>query len=125
MAATNLDKVPVACPHCGHRQPESRSAFSTICRKCGGLVRVQEVLTPPQKTPKRALEQRRVICFECGTGLDVPASAESTMCKRCGRYVDMHDYRIANAVAKNFKTKGAVAIEPKGYVFNTEIIAGD
>jgi cytoskeletal protein CcmA (bactofilin family) len=125
MAATNLDKVPVACPHCGHQQPESRSAFSTICRKCGRHFRVQEVLNPSQKAPKRALERRRVICFECGAELDVPASAESTMCKRCSCYVDLHNYRITNAVAKNFKTKGALVIEPKGRVFNTETIAGD
>jgi cytoskeletal protein CcmA (bactofilin family)/DNA-directed RNA polymerase subunit RPC12/RpoP len=125
MAATNLDKVPVACPHCGHRQPESRSAFSTICRKCGRHIRVQEVLHPVQKVPERALERRRVICFECGAELDVPASAESTMCKRCSRYVDLHNYRITHAVAKNFKTKGAFVIEPKGCVFNTETIAGD
>jgi cytoskeletal protein CcmA (bactofilin family)/DNA-directed RNA polymerase subunit RPC12/RpoP len=125
MAATNLDKVPVACPHCGHQQPEARSAFSTICRKCGRHFRVQEVLNPSQKAPKRALERRRVICFECGAELDVPASAESTMCKRCSCYVDLHNYRITNAVAKNFKTKGAFVIEPKGCVFNTETIAGD
>jgi cytoskeletal protein CcmA (bactofilin family)/DNA-directed RNA polymerase subunit RPC12/RpoP len=125
MAATNLDKVPVACPHCGHQQLESRSAFSTICRKCGRHLRVQEVLHPSPKAPQRALEQTRVICFECGTQLDVPPSAKSTMCKRCGRYVDLHSYRITNAVAKNFKTKGALVIEPKGCIFNTETIAGD
>jgi cytoskeletal protein CcmA (bactofilin family)/DNA-directed RNA polymerase subunit RPC12/RpoP len=125
MAATNLDKVPVACPHCGHQQPESRSAFSTICRKCGRPIRVQEVLHPSPKAPERALERRRVICFECGAELDIPASAESTMCKRCSRYVDLHTYRITNAVAKNFKTKGALVIEPKGCIFNTETIAGD
>lgn len=78
-----------------------------------------------QKVPERALERRRVICFECGAELDVPASAESTMCKRCSRYVDLHNYRITHAVAKNFKTKGAFVIEPKGCVFNTETIAGD
>jgi cytoskeletal protein CcmA (bactofilin family)/DNA-directed RNA polymerase subunit RPC12/RpoP len=125
MAATNLDKVPVACPHCGHQQPESRAAFSTNCKKCGQHFHVQEVLKPSPKAPKRALEHRRVICFECGAELDVPASAESTMCKRCGRYVDLHNYRITNAVAKNFKTKGAFVIEQKGCVFNTETIAGD
>ena len=44
------------------------------------------------------------------------------MCKRCSCYIDLHDYHIANAVSKNFKTKGAFVIEPKGYVFNTEAI---
>jgi cytoskeletal protein CcmA (bactofilin family)/DNA-directed RNA polymerase subunit RPC12/RpoP len=125
MAAPKLDQVPVACPHCGHRQRESPSAFSTICRKCGRHFRVQEVLNPSPKTPERALATRRIACFECGAELDVPASAESTMCKRCSRYVDLHDYHITSAIAKNFKTKGAFIIEPKGCVFNTEIIAGD
>ena len=47
------------------------------------------------------------------------------MCKRCSQYVDLHDYRITTAVAKNFKTKGAFMVELKGYVFNTESIVGD
>ena len=47
------------------------------------------------------------------------------MCKRCSRYLDLHDYRINNAVAKNFKTKGRFIVEPKGYVFNTETVAGE
>lgn len=115
----------MACPHCGHQQPEPRAAFSTNCKKCGQHFHVQEALNPPRKTPESALKRRRVICFECGAELDVPASAESTMCKRCSRYVDLHNYRITNAVAKHFKTKGAFVIEPKGCVFNSETIAGD
>jgi cytoskeletal protein CcmA (bactofilin family)/DNA-directed RNA polymerase subunit RPC12/RpoP len=125
MAAISLDKVPVACPHCGHRQPEAPTAFSTNCRKCGGHFRVQEALNPLAKPQERGLAQRRVQCFECRTELDVPASAESTMCKRCGRYVDMHSYRITNAIAKNFRTKGGLLIEPKGAVYNSETIAAD
>src|SRR6267154_5230273 len=125
MPATKQDKVLVACPHCGHQQPEARAAYSTNCKKCGQHFHVQEALNPSRKTPGRALDLRRIVCFECGAELDVPASAESTMCKRCSRYLDLHDYRIANAVAKNFKTKGAFTVEPKGYVFNTETIAGE
>lgn len=125
MPATKQDNVLVACPHCGHQQPEPRSAFSTNCKKCGQHFRVQEALNPAQKAPARALNLRRITCFECRAELDVPASAESTMCKRCSRYVDLHDYHIANAVAKNFKTKGRFVVEPKGYVFNTETIGGE
>src|SRR5271163_2406241 len=125
MPATKQDKVLVACPHCGHQQPEPRAAFSTNCKKCGQHFHVQEALNPARKTPERALDLRRINCFECGAELDIPASAESTMCKRCSRYVDLQNYRITNAVAKNFKTKGAFIIEPKGCVFNTETIAGD
>lgn len=47
------------------------------------------------------------------------------MCKRCGRHIDLRDYRISNAVSKNFKTKGTFVVEPKGYVFNTEAIVGN
>ncbi len=115
----------MACPHCGHQQPEWRSGFSTICRKCGRHYRVQEALNPAPKTPDRAPPLRRVICFDCGAELDVPASAESTMCKKCSRYVDLHDYRINTAVSKNFRTRGRFVVEPKGYVFNTETIADD
>jgi cytoskeletal protein CcmA (bactofilin family)/DNA-directed RNA polymerase subunit RPC12/RpoP len=125
MPATKQDNVLVACPHCGHQQPEPRAAFSTNCKKCARHFHVQEALNPVRKIPARALDLRRIICFECGAELDIPASAESTMCKRCSRYLDLHDYRISNAVAKNFKTKGRFIVEPKGYVFNTETVAGE
>jgi len=115
----------MACPHCGHQQPEARSAFSTICRHCGQHLRVQEVLKPAPKAPDRAFQQKHVTCFECGAGLNVPVSAESTMCKWCSQYVDLHDYRITSAVAKNFKTKGRLVIELKGNVFNSETTASE
>ncbi|MGA2243756.1 MAG: polymer-forming cytoskeletal protein [Verrucomicrobiota bacterium] len=123
MPVEKQDQVLVACPHCGHQQPEWRAAFSTICRRCGRHYRVQEALNPAPKAPDRAPPQRQVACFDCGAVLEAPASAESTMCKRCGRYLDMHDYRIANAVSKNFRTRGRFVVEPKGYVFNTDTVA--
>ncbi|MEK7707600.1 MAG: polymer-forming cytoskeletal protein [Verrucomicrobiota bacterium] len=125
MPASAPDKVLVACPHCGHHQAEPRTAFSTVCKKCRRHFHVQEVLNPAPKAVERAPERRRVSCFDCGAELEVVVSAESTMCKRCGRYVDLKDYHIANAVSKNFKTKGAFVVEPKGYVFNTEAVVGD
>jgi len=125
MPAKKQDKVLVTCPHCGHRQPEARTAFSTVCKECGEYLRVQEILRPPRKAAEPAHVNKRITCFECGAELEVAASAESTMCKRCSRYVDLKDYRIVSAVSKNFKTKGALVIEPKGYVFNTEAIVGD
>jgi cytoskeletal protein CcmA (bactofilin family)/DNA-directed RNA polymerase subunit RPC12/RpoP len=125
MPAQKQDQVLVACPHCGHRQAEPRSAYSSVCKKCGQHLRVQDILNPAPPAPRRAPKQRRVTCFECGAELEVPASAESTMCKQCSRYVDLHDYRITSAIAKNFKTKGVFVIEPKGSVFNTDSIVGD
>ena len=125
MPVKKQDRVLVACPHCGHQQPESPSAFSTICKSCGHHLRVQDILKPAPKAAGHTPQHKRVICFECGAELDVPVSAESTMCKRCSRYVDLHDYRIASAVAKNFKTKGTLVVELKGYVFNSDTIAGD
>jgi cytoskeletal protein CcmA (bactofilin family)/predicted RNA-binding Zn-ribbon protein involved in translation (DUF1610 family) len=123
MPVEKQDQVLVACPHCGHQQLEWRGAFSTHCRGCGRHYRVQAALHPAAKTPGRSPPLRRVACFECGAVLDVPASAESTMCKRCGRYMDMHDYHIASAVSKNFRTRGSFVVEPRGYVFNTETVA--
>lgn len=125
MPVNKQDQVLLACPHCGHQQHESNSAFSTLCRKCGQHFRVQEVLNPVRRAPDRGPQLRHITCFECGAGLEVPASAESSMCKWCSRYLDLHDYRINTAMAKNFKTKGKIIIEPKGWVFNTETIAGD
>lgn len=123
MPAKKQDHVLVGCPHCGHQQPESRTAFSTNCRQCGRHYHVQEALHPAPKAPDRTPPQRRITCFECGVELDVPVSADSTMCKKCGRFVDLHDYRITTAYSRNFKTKGGFIIEPKGYVFNSDTIA--
>src|SRR5215471_12870427 len=125
MPAKKQDKVLVTCPHCGHQQPEPRGAFSTVCKKCRRHVQLEKTSPPPAKVQEPVPKQRIITCFECGAELEVPLSAESTMCKRCSRYVDLKDYHITNAVSKNFKTKGAFVIEPKGYVFNTEAIVGD
>jgi len=127
MPASKQDKVLVACPHCGHEQPEPRTAFSTVCKKCRKHFHVQEILEhkPARRAVEHVPERRRITCFDCGAELEVALSAESTMCKRCSRYVDLKDYHITNAVSKNFKTKGAFVLEPKGYVFNTEAIVGD
>ena len=125
MAARRPDKVLVACPKCGHEQSESRTAFSTNCKACGQYYRVQDILKPAPKAVGPTLQRQRITCFDCGTELEVAASAESTICKRCSSYVDLHDYRIANAVSKNFTTKGVFVVEAKGYVFNTEAIVGE
>ena len=124
MLAKILDQVLVACPLCGSRQPEARLAFSTVCRECGQHFQVQEVLNPVSPALPRELRQRRITCFDCGAGLEVPVSAKSTMCKWCSQYVDLQDHCITIAIAKNYKTKGKLVIEPKGCVFNTDTIAG-
>ena len=125
MPAKKPAKVLLSCPHCGHQQAEPPSAISSVCKKCGKHFHVQEVLRPTAKTVERAPDKRHITCFECHAELDIPASAESTMCKKCSRYIDLKDYQINSAVSKNFKTKGNFVIEPKGYVFNTEIVAGE
>lgn len=125
MPAKQPAKVLVVCPHCGHKQAEPPTAFSSVCKKCHGHLRVQEILHPAAKAEETGPERRRVTCFECGAELEVALSAESTMCKRCSRYVDLQDYRIAGTVSKNFKTKGAFVLEPKGYVLNTDAVVGD
>jgi cytoskeletal protein CcmA (bactofilin family)/DNA-directed RNA polymerase subunit RPC12/RpoP len=125
MPARKPDTVLISCPHCGHEQAEPRTAFSTNCKACGQYFRLQEILKPAPKVVERALNRKRITCFDCGADLEVAASAESTMCKRCSHHIDLSDYHIANAVSKNFKTKGSFVIELKGYVFNTEITAGD
>ena len=124
MPKKKQDTVQVACPHCGHRQTESADGYSTNCKSCGGYFRVQDVLKPTRRKADRRLDQRRIHCLDCGLELHAPASAQSTMCKRCSSYLDLRDYRIIRAVSKNFKTVGTLAIELKGYVFNTESHVG-
>lgn len=124
-AATKADKVAVVCPKCGHEQPEPALAYSTVCKGCRQYFRVQDVLHPVAKPANHAVAGKQVTCFKCGVELDVALTAMSTMCKRCGSHVDLRDYQITNAVSKNFKTKGRFVIEPSGFLFNTESIAGE
>ena len=125
MPASKQDKIRVTCPHCGHAQAEPRTAISTNCKQCSGHFLVQEALRPAPKIIEAAPERRRITCFDCGAEIEVPLSAESSMCKRCSSYVDLKDYLITSAVSKNFKTKGRFVLEPKGYVFNTEVIVSE
>jgi cytoskeletal protein CcmA (bactofilin family) len=122
MPPKKQDKVLVTCPGCGHQQAEPRTAISSVCKKCGQHLRIEEILRPAPKAVYKGPEKKQITCFECGATLEVPVSAESTMCKRCSRYVDMKDYVINSAVSKNFKTKGSFLIDTKGYVFNTEAV---
>jgi cytoskeletal protein CcmA (bactofilin family)/ribosomal protein S27E len=123
MPAKSQDKALVICPKCGHQQAEARAAISSNCRQCGQYLRVQDLINPVAKAEAKAPQQTRVNCFDCGTEQDVPTAAKSAMCKRCSSYIDLQDYTIANAVSKNFKTKGRFVIEAKGYVFNTSVVA--
>jgi len=115
----------VPCPHCGHSQAVPRTAISTVCKQCSGHFKVQDVLNPREGKALAVVQRRRIDCPDCGTALDVPVAAESTMCKRCSTHIDLRDYSITSAVSKNFRTQGTFVVEPKGYVFNTEVIVGD
>jgi cytoskeletal protein CcmA (bactofilin family) len=125
MPAGKKDTVSVACPKCGHAQPEPRGAYSTVCKKCQAHFRIAEALHPSKKAVKPALEQKRVICFQCGAELNVALAATSTMCKKCSSHVDLSDYHINQTVSKNFRTHGRLVIEEKGYVLNTDSLVGD
>ena len=125
MPTSSQDTVAVACPRCGYSQREPRSAYSTICRNCQQHFRLEEVLHPAAKASRLVIEQRQVRCFQCGTDLEAPRAAASTMCKRCSSYVDLTDYRITQTVAKSFRTHGWVVVEEKGYLLNTDTVAGE
>jgi cytoskeletal protein CcmA (bactofilin family)/DNA-directed RNA polymerase subunit RPC12/RpoP len=121
----SLQTVPVACPRCGYTQPEPRSAYSTICKNCHQHFRLQDVLQPSTKASKVIIEQRRIRCFQCGTELEAPRAAASTMCKRCSGHVDLSDYRITQTMSKNYRTHGWVVVEEKGFLLNTDTLAGE
>jgi cytoskeletal protein CcmA (bactofilin family) len=125
MPGSKRDTVEVACPRCGHVQPEPRTAYSTICRKCREHFRVQEVLRPAAKAAVTEIPRRTVRCFQCETEVEVAVAAASTMCKRCSSHIDLGDYQITATVSKNFRTHGRLIIEEKGYVLNTEALVGD
>jgi cytoskeletal protein CcmA (bactofilin family) len=125
MPPSKKDPVPVACPKCGNIQPEPRTAYSTICKKCHEHFRVQEALRPAARPVAQTIQQRRISCFQCGAELDVPKAAASTMCKRCSSHVDLADYDISQTVSKSFRTHGRLVLEEKGYLLNTESLVGE
>ena len=125
MAPANQKTVSVTCPKCGHRQPEPKDAYSSICKKCRSHYRLEEALRPAAKAQKPEIEVRHIRCFQCGTELDVPLAAESTMCKRCSSHVDLRDYQITQTVSKNFRTYGRLVLEEKGYILNTDSLVGE
>jgi cytoskeletal protein CcmA (bactofilin family)/DNA-directed RNA polymerase subunit RPC12/RpoP len=125
MPSTKPDTVAVACPKCGHKQPEPRSAYSTRCKKCQAHFRLAEAVQPAGGIAKPNIAVRRIHCFDCKTELEVPLAAESTMCKRCSSHVDLRDYQITQTVSKNFRTYGRLVVEEKGYVLNTDSHVGE
>ena len=119
------ETVSVTCPECGHHQPEPRTAYSTVCKKCQKHFRVQEALHPAAKLQKPVIELRQVRCFQCGAELEAPCAATSTMCKKCSSHVDLNDYHITATASKNFRTHGRLVVEEKGYVLNSEAVVGE
>jgi cytoskeletal protein CcmA (bactofilin family) len=120
-----VDTVSVACPKCGHTQPEPRTAYSCVCKKCYAHFRVAEPSRPAPQPPPPVFQQKRVACFQCGAVLDVPVSAASTMCKWCSSHLDLGDYHITQSISKNFRTHGCLIIEERGYLLNTDSVVGD
>jgi cytoskeletal protein CcmA (bactofilin family) len=85
---------------------------------------VHYLLRPAEQAADGRLELRQISCFDCGTDLAVPATALSTMCKLCSAHVDLSDYTVASSAARNFKTKGRLTVEAKGFLFNSDSIVG-
>jgi cytoskeletal protein CcmA (bactofilin family) len=84
---------------------------------------VEEISKPAAgKVQLPLVELERVACFQCGTSLEVSVNAQSTMCKRCSCHIDLRDYHIVNTVSRNFKTKGLMIIEERGFLLNTDSI---
>ena len=125
MASVKKNTVVVTCPHCGQKQSEPRTGYSTVCRQCHQHFRLAEALQPAPKRLKPEIQKKRVACFQCGAELEVPLAAESTMCKGCSSHVDLTDYHVSHTVSKNFRTHGRLVIEKKGCVQNTESLVGD
>ena len=122
-ATPKLNKLSVACPHCGHKQLEPAAAYSTVCKGCGQHFRLEDSGKPAAKAPPARKGGRQVTCFKCNTELDVSLTAQSTMCKRCSSHMDLRDYSITNATSRNFETKGRFVIEQGAYLFNTDTTA--
>jgi len=47
------------------------------------------------------------------------------MCKRCSGHVDLSDYRVTQTISKSYRTHGWVVVEEKGFLLNTDTLAGE
>jgi hypothetical protein len=119
-------KVVVACPACGHQQPEPITAYSTVCKKCRKHYRVQEA-TPSRRRP--SCPRRATLAAS-----SVLTAARNSMCplrrnRRCARSAAATSTcaitRFTNATSKNFKTRGRFVIEEGAYLFNTDTTANE
>ena len=125
MPPPKKDTIPVACPKCGHTQPEPRGAYSTVCKKCRQHFRINEEPSAPARPQQPLIAQRAIQCFQCWAQLQVAVAAESTMCKKCSSHVDLRDYVVSQTVSKNFRTFGRLVVEEKGYLLNTDSHVGE
>jgi cytoskeletal protein CcmA (bactofilin family) len=119
------DRISLACPRCGHRQLEPRTATFIICQQCHLHFRLEGMGPGGADPAQPEAEQRKVRCFKCGAELTVSVTAASTLCKRCRSHVDLANYRITQTVSKKFRTHGRLLIEEKGYVLNSDALVGE
>lgn len=99
MPAKQPQKISVACPHCGHTQPEPPSVYSTVCKECHQHFRVQDVLKPAPKPKARPKDLQQVICPHCGNSQDEPKGAYSTVCKKCHQHFRTQEVLPASVAA--------------------------
>ncbi len=125
MSLFKPDRISVACPKCGHRQREPRTAYITICQQCHLHFRLERAGPLAAKAAKPPVEQRSVRCFKCGVDLAVSATAASTLCIRCHSHVDLSNNRITQTVSKKFRTHGRLVIEEQGYLLNSDALVGE
>ncbi len=128
-------KIGVECPHCGFQQMESAVAKTTFCRKCGKHFDVEQQLLAEEPATREGLlkkfstifateTSRTIECFECQAQQSVSSAAKSSICPHCSAYIDLRDFKITAAFARNITTQGCVHVGSKGNLTSNKVLCG-
>jgi len=115
---------------------ESAVAKTTFCRKCGKHFDVEQQFLAEEPATREGLFKkfttlfatettRTIECFECQAQQSVSSAAKSSICPHCSAYIDLRDFKITAAFARNIQTQGSVVVAAKGNLTSAKILCAN
>ena len=109
-------RKPVRCPKCGMKNEAPTGALSVFCKKCGEIISIQKLNSPPEKieTKSAGTRTRTVRCYTCSNIQSVPLNAMSSFCSGCGNRIELTDVRIKDKCFDKVMTRGDLHVLSPG-----------
>ena len=112
---------------------EAAVAKTTFCRKCGRHFDVEQQLLAEEPATREGLfkkfstlfateTSRTIECFECQAQQSISSAAKSSICPHCSAYIDLRDFKITAAFARNIQTQGSVIVASRGNLTSAKIL---